>query len=284
MIRIISATEKPISHIGRCAAVCYGKPINDICDDNDYERGMKCIKDNHGRALEYSGVTVEISGYSARVIRELYTHIVGTTRLQESTRFINMDEFEYFTPPSVMLNKESLREYEHVMQTVQHCYNRLISTYGIPVEDAANILPLGTHTRIVLDINVRAMIHLAEERFCSRAYHEFKGLMFDFVGALIDYAYDREDDEWLKISHLLMPKCERLGYCPESRSCGRRPSKEEFLKAYEIVDAAKIAVNLKNSETVASGDLLNDVAETLGEFIDYCRDKSETQKTCTDES
>ena len=34
-------------------------------------------------------------------------------------------------------------------------------------------------------------------------------------------------DEWNWIvNNLFMPKCEVLGYCPEKKSCGRKPKKE----------------------------------------------------------
>ena len=35
------------------------------------------------------------------------------------------------------------------------------------------------------------------------------------------------EEPWLK--DYLVPKCVRLGYCDEDKSCGRMPKKEEFL-------------------------------------------------------
>ena len=35
-------------------------------------------------------------------------------------------------------------------------------------------------------------------------------------------------EEWAYIvDHFFVPKCELTGYCPEKKSCGRRPKKEE---------------------------------------------------------
>lgn len=44
-----------------------------------------------------------LDGYSARVIREWYTHIGGSpTRLQASTRYIDYEHgFDYVVPPSI---------------------------------------------------------------------------------------------------------------------------------------------------------------------------------------
>lgn len=54
--------------------------------------------------LEFPQIYLEISGYSARVIRELYTHISGApTRLQASTRYIDYtnEGFDCIIPKSI---------------------------------------------------------------------------------------------------------------------------------------------------------------------------------------
>ena len=38
-----------------------------------------------------------------------------------------------------------------------------------------------------------------------------------------------EEEPWLK--DYLVPKCVRLGYCDEDKSCGRMPAKQVFLEA-----------------------------------------------------
>ena len=225
MIKIISIDEKPISLIGKCAAVCYGKPIEDGYSGADYKRGLACIESNHGRALEYAGVIVEVSGYSARCIREVYTHIVGTTRLQESTRYIDMDGFGYFMPDSIRNNPKAHMLYVNLMDTVRATYEQL-RAIDIPVEDCANTLPLAYNTRITFKINVRSLLHLAEERLCSRAYHEIRDFVHEFKKTLLEL----DNDEWDQIVVRMRPKCENIGYCPEKKGCGRWPSKDEAKK------------------------------------------------------
>lgn len=70
---------------------------------------MDCLNSGHGRTWEYPQVYMILKGYSARVIRELYTHIGGgPTRLQAFTRYINYQKgFEYIVPPTVKNNKET---------------------------------------------------------------------------------------------------------------------------------------------------------------------------------
>lgn len=87
-------TIDPISLMGRRAGICLGKDITD--SEKNYKRGLDCIKSNHGRVFEFVNIEAIIEGYSARVIREWYTHIGGSpTRLQSSTRYVNYDNFEY---------------------------------------------------------------------------------------------------------------------------------------------------------------------------------------------
>ena len=73
-------TKDPISLIGRRAGVCWGADISD--EKKNYRRGLDCLESNHGRTLEFVNVEMVLDGYSARVIREWYTHIGGApTRL-----------------------------------------------------------------------------------------------------------------------------------------------------------------------------------------------------------
>ena len=101
-------TKKPLTLMGRRAGVCWGADIAD--DDKNYKRGLDCLISGHGRVMEYVNVEMIIDGYSARVIREWYTHLGGSpTRLQASTRYINYNNFSYITPPQIMDNKEALQ-------------------------------------------------------------------------------------------------------------------------------------------------------------------------------
>lgn len=81
MIIIQEETIKnPITFIGKQAGVCYGADISDPI--KNYERGLDCLSNNHGRTFEFPDVYMILDEYSARVIREWYTHIGGMpTRL-----------------------------------------------------------------------------------------------------------------------------------------------------------------------------------------------------------
>lgn len=188
-------------------------------DEKNYKRGLECIEHNHGRVLEFVDVELAISGYSARVIREWYTHIGGSpTRLQASTRYIDYGNFEYITPASIQNDPVALEVYDSAMEVIKGCTQTLCAL-GVPREDAALPLPLGMTTNIVDKRNVRNLIDMSRQRLCGRAYWEYRKLFRDILSALRSYS-----PEWETLINLTMkPKCELLGYCPEAHSCGHMP-------------------------------------------------------------
>ena len=210
-------TKEPISLIGKRAGVCWGADITDSV--KNYNRGMDCIKSNHGRTLEYVNIELVIEGYSARVIREWYTHIGGSpTRLQASTRYINCNNFKYITPHSIAVNPVAVKLFENTIHNISETITRLVDSENIPREDAAMLLPFCMETKIVDKRNLRNLIDMSRQRMCARAYYEYRELFTDICNALSNYS-----DEWRSIIETQMkPKCEVLGYCPEKNGCGRK--------------------------------------------------------------
>ena len=216
-------TEYPIELMGRRAGCCWGADTSDAV--KNYKRGFDCLKANHGRVLEYVNVEMILDGYSARVIREWYTHIGGApTRLQESTRYINYENFDFVMPKSIQDSPNASVIYIGLMKRIGEVAGHLEKS-GIPREDAAMSLPLAMKTRIVDKRNLRNLIDMSRNRMCARAYWEFRTLMYDICSELRNI-----NEEWKYIvDHYMMSKCDALGYCPETKSCGRYPRKEDLV-------------------------------------------------------
>lgn len=209
-------TVKPITLIGERAGVCWGADTGS--PERNYKRGMDCIQSGHGRTLEFVNVEMVLDGYSARVIREWYTHIGGMpTRLQASTRYIDYGEFGYVTPPSIR-EGESLRKsiYDAAMRCIAMGVKAL-AELDVPREDAAMLLPLGMSTRVVDKRNLRSLVDMSRQRMCSRAYWEFREMFDDICNALAEYS-----GEWAWIAgNCFYAKCVETGYCAEKNGCGR---------------------------------------------------------------
>jgi thymidylate synthase (FAD) len=208
-------TLQPITLIGKEAGICYGADTTN--QEKNYKRGLDCLKSQHGRTLEFPTVYMVLDGYSARVIREFYTHIGGApTRLQASTRYIEYGKFDYITPPSIAKNEKLKTLYQNTMGALSSIICALEEN-GIPKEDTANLLPLGMTTKVVCKINLRTLIEMSHQRMCNRAYWEFRELFRDIRRELKDYS-----PEWsYLVDTYFEPKCYYLGRCPEKFSCGR---------------------------------------------------------------
>ena len=208
-------TKTPITLIGERAGVCWGADTSDA--ERNYKRGLDCITSGHGRTLEYPDVYMILDNYSARVIREWYTHIGGMpTRLQASTRYIDYENFDYVVPPSVQHDQNAYRIYQVAMSEVNEAL-KVLDAIGIPREDIAMLLPLGMTTRVVDKRNLRNLIDMSRQRMCQRANWEFRDLFLDICRALENYS-----EEWFTVIDTQMePKCEYLGYCPEQHGCGK---------------------------------------------------------------
>lgn len=214
-------TPDPISLIGREAGVCWGGNIADA--EKNYKRGLDCLSSGHGRTWEYPQVYMILDGYSARVIRELYTHIGGSpTRLQASTRYINYQKgFPYVIPPEIAADEKAKEIYCQAMDGILSAMQEL-EKLELPREDVGMLLPLGMETKVVLRTNLRNLVDMAHQRMCNRAYWEYRQLMQDLCQALCGYS-----EEWkYLVGHYFVPKCEVSGFCTEAKSCGRRPRRE----------------------------------------------------------
>ena len=212
-------TKNPITLIGEEAGICYGADTSN--QEKNYNRGLDCLKSNHGRTLEFPSIYVVVDEYSAKMVRELYTHIGGApTRLQSSTRYIKYGDYKYVTPPSIEKSEEANAIYKVVNETIANGIKRL-RDLGIPNEDATMLLPLCMETKVVCKYNPRTLIDMSHQRECTRAYWEFRNFMKELSEKLSEYS-----EEWkLIVDNYFEPKCELLGYCPEKFSCGRYPQK-----------------------------------------------------------
>lgn len=212
-------TKNPITMIGEQAGICWGADISD--KEKNYKRGIECLNNKHGRTFEFPDVYAIIDGYSARVIREWYTHIGGSpTRLQASTRYIDYKDFDYIIPKSIKEKAHAENIYKSMMNDIQ-MYLSALEELEIPREDIAMGLPLGMCTKITDKRNLRNLIDMSRQRMCNRAYWEYKEMFRDYCYALKNYS-----KEWEYIlANYFKPKCEEYGYCEEKFSCGRKGRK-----------------------------------------------------------
>jgi thymidylate synthase (FAD) len=141
---------------------------------------------------------------------------------QKSQRYVKeKGQFDYIIPPTIEKNPELKSKFEDFMKDISDKYQEFVEA-GIPAEDARFVLPNATASSMVASLNLREMIHLANLRLCTRAQYEIRTMVKLMCDELI------KSEAWLK--DYLVPKCVRLGYCDEDKSCGRVKRKDELLK------------------------------------------------------
>ena len=211
-VRILDYTRNPLNRIGEVAGICYSSDTTN--KEKNISRAKECIVSGHGTTTEFVDVTLVLEGDSIRVMREIMRSRIASY-LQQSTRYVNLEEFNYFTPPSIENNKEAKQIYDDTMEYIRQSYKKLLDL-NIPQEDVANLLALGVETKVVLKMNLRILQQLMGNRLCTRAYIEARQLMINIKTELY-----KLDDEWKYIcDNLLQPKCIISGRCTEKNCCG----------------------------------------------------------------
>ena len=184
-VTLIQATPNPVETIAQIASICY---------DSDPKDPMKLVKHlytgGHHSVFEHIYFTFKIEGISRAWSHQLVRHR-HCSFTQRSQRYCSEDGFEYVTPPSV----DGFVFYND-MDDINDWY-REYQERGVPNEDARYILPNACATSLYLSCNLRELIHLCNERLCSRAQWEIRELVKN-MRQLVDP----------QLHFMLVPKCQ----------------------------------------------------------------------------
>ena len=182
-VKLIQQTDNPIETIAKIASICY---------DSDPKDPMKLVKhlykNNHHSVFEHIYFTFKIEGISRACSHQLVRHRMCSFT-QRSQRYCNENEFEYVTPGTIdyCVTRE-------IMSRISESYNVLSKYY--PKEDARYILPNACCTELYLSCNLRELIHIANERLCSKAQWEIRELVQKMVSVVNS-----------ELQFMLVPKC-----------------------------------------------------------------------------
>lgn len=164
-VSLIQETDKPIETIAKIASICY---------DSNPKDPIKLVKhlygNGHHSVFEHIYFTFRIEGISRACSHQLVRHRMCSFT-QRSQRYCKESGFEYVTPKSIgdgnpydVMVGESFDNYEDLLEFA-------------PKEDARYILPNACCTDLYLSCNLRELIHIANERLCSRAQWEIRELV-----------------------------------------------------------------------------------------------------------
>ena len=222
-VTLTRITDNPILAIEEAASNCY-----DSNPTGDGKIMKHCIKSGHTSVTEFCDFTFHIEGISRALSHQLVRHRMASYA-QRSQRYCSEDGFDYVVPPSIIHNETVRTIYENIMGDLAHNY-KLLQELEVPNEDARYILPNACTTTIEVKMNLRSLMNFMNERLCTCAQWEIRGLAQKMKAAVVEQIPELEP--------CLVPKCEKngkeFGACNESksRSCGRHPILSEIFEAY----------------------------------------------------
>ncbi len=222
-VSLISMPDNLLDVIYTACRTCYSPEgavdiYENLTDDTEKKLNLirKVISSGHYSTIEHIQVTFAINNISRAATHQLVRHR-HMSFSQKSQRYVKeKGEFDFIVPSAIEAKRDLYDKFLIHMRETANLYQEFIEN-GIKGEDARAILPNATASSMVVSLNLRELIHLANLRLCTRAQLEIR-LAVKRMCALVE-----EREPWLK-EHLV-PKCERLGYCDEEKSCGRMKTK-----------------------------------------------------------
>ena len=183
-VTLIQATPNPVETIAKIASICY---------DSDPKNPMALVKHlyagGHHSVFEHIYFTFKIEGISRACSHQLVRHR-HCSFTQRSQRYCSEDGFEYVIPKSI--DEDEFADDLEVIKWAYGAYQK----HGVPNEDARYILPNACATSLYLSCNLRELIHMANERLCTRAQWEIRDLVREMC---------KQVD--LRLQFMLVPKC-----------------------------------------------------------------------------
>ena len=183
-VTLVQATPTPIETIAEIASICY-----DSRPSNPMGLVKHLYNNGHHSVFEHIYFTFKIEGISRACSHQLVRHR-HCSFTQRSQRYCSEDGFEYVTPPGIPSGDMALAADR--IESWYQCWQ----SYDIPNEDARYILPNACATSLYMSCNLRELIHMANERLCTRAQWEIRDLVREMC---------RQVDP--RLHFMLVPKC-----------------------------------------------------------------------------
>ena len=235
-VRLLSYTKDPEQNIVAAIRQCYSpvgaKELKEKTNKETRERLIKQVMaSGHTSTLEHATFTFAIEGISRVTEIQLIRHRIGCSYSIQSGRYVKRGNAQYVIPPAILNgDKKVLKKVEKHFENTQKLYNELIDL-GFKAEDARYCQPQSLKTKIVVTMNVRALLHFFNLRCCKRAQWEIQAL----AGKMLDLVKDKAPIIFGKAG----PSCVETGICWEGdMSCG----------LWKTIKGAELKVRIKDEE------------------------------------
>ncbi len=248
-VELIAYTQNPEMVIATAAKLCYSKVgVADLQEKMSAEDAAKFVEMlaglGHESPMEHAVFTFAIEGVSRSLLAQITRHRIASFSVQ-SQRYVELDEFEYITPPNITEDENTQKLFDKAMEDEAKIYRDLSQQLfekhkevyienGMTekqatqkakkqaIEDARFVLPNACTTKMVATFNARSLHNFFRLRCCERAQWEIHQLADEMLVKVKEVA------PTLFISS--GPAC-ASGPCSEGKmSCGKM---DEVRKKYK---------------------------------------------------
>ena len=235
-VKLVQMSENPVGLMYLAARNCYsaGGPFGLLAqaEDKSSEDMWKLVgnvlKSGHESIAEHVYFTFVVEGMPRYTMAQVTRHRHCSFAIQ-SQRYVeikeDLDNLKVLYNATleedmgaVACLKNILNKYFTdvdddnflILTGILMCYLQAIKA-GKKAEDARMILPNCTKTNMVMSVNLRELIHIAELRLCNRAQADIQ----DMVQQMCDLVITQEP----LFKNLLAKPCVKYGKCKEAHPC-----------------------------------------------------------------
>ena len=232
-VKLITHTPEPEKLIATAAKLCYSSSDIDhlmegLTPDKVDSFISMLMEIGHESPVEHVTFTFGIEGISRACSHQLVRHRIASYS-QKSQRYVDENQFEYVTPPSIKKRHELRDMFDEKMRDIQKAYaemrimlkDALIEeecmdpkvAEKVANEDTRFLLPNACTTSIIVTMNIRSLFNFFKHRCCNRAQWEIRAVAMEMWNLCMDVAPN--------IFKYAGPDCVTKGKCSEGKmSCG----------------------------------------------------------------
>lgn len=209
-------------HWGRFASKCYDTP-----EGREVGVGKHCLESGHFSGSRSRYIEIDVSNVPRAMIDQIIRKEQGCVKNVESGRYVDFSDFEYFTPPVIERIPAAKEIYDSHMEMTRKNYSDIVNVLnenGITgekaFESARGISPMNYNTGMVIGFTIESLIDMCHKRLCVRAQDHSRMFIKKIKDEVIKLIPEMKE-------HLVI-QCEYLLWCPEKKTCGLFPKKEDL--------------------------------------------------------
>lgn len=188
---LLSATPDPLGAIAAGFRMYAGKPTYDLSSITDEER-QDYWEESVNTHLKAPWEFVDFHFFVEAVTRS-NTHQMVRQRTacfaQESLRFAVKENLAQEIPLPISVaaaGEDVINVWRECIENIEKAYNAMINA-GIPAEDARDLLPHATTTRLNYKTTLRALVEHAGNRLCTQAQFQWRLIFAEIVQSIREY-------------------------------------------------------------------------------------------------